>query len=70
MSDAEKSLAPEFRAQRDKLELEVEALRARKAKLPEAEYYAQLEPLLVKLARLYQAPPVHAADQNDMNKAP
>jgi hypothetical protein len=59
MSDAEKSLPPEFRAARDKLELDVEALRAKKTKLPEAEYYAQLEPLLVRLARFYreQAPP-------------
>jgi hypothetical protein len=54
MSDAEKSLAPEFRAARDRLELDVEALRAKKAKLPEAEYSAQLETLLVRLARLYQ----------------
>jgi len=50
-------LPPEFRAARDKLELEVEALRAKKAKLAEAEYYAQLEPLLVRLAKLYQQQP-------------
>jgi hypothetical protein len=54
MSDAEKSLGPEFRAARDGLELEVEALRAKKAKMAEAEYYAQLEPLLVRLAKLYR----------------
>jgi hypothetical protein len=57
MSDAEKSLPPEFRAARDKLELDVEGLRAKKGKLPEAEYYAQLEPLLVRLAKLYQQQP-------------
>ena len=54
MSDAERALPPEFRAARDKLELRIEALRAKKATLAEADYYAQLEPLLLDLARLYQ----------------
>ena len=54
MSDAERALPPEFRAARDKLELDIEALRARKPALPEADYYARLEPLLLDLARLYR----------------
>lgn len=54
MSDAERALPPEFRAARDKLELQVEALRAKKALITEADYYATLEPLLLQLARLYQ----------------
>ena len=64
MSDAERALPPEFRAERDKLELEVENLRAKKATLPEADYYARLEPLLVRLARLYEqhAPQQHAPE--------
>lgn len=53
MSDAERALPPEFRAARDKLELEVEALRARKASIAAADYYASLERLLLQLARLY-----------------
>ena len=54
MSDAERSLPPEFRAERDELELEVENLRSRKASLPEADYYARLETLLLRMARLYE----------------
>ena len=38
---------------RDALELKVEALRARKSTLAEADYYAQLDALLLDLARLY-----------------
>ena len=57
LSDAERALPAEFRAQRDRLELEVEALRAKKAAMGEADYYAKLEKLLVELARLYQQQP-------------
>jgi hypothetical protein len=70
MSDAEKALPAEFRAERDKLELEVENLRAKKAALGEARYYAQLEPLLVQLARLYQGQAAAGADRKAEAVAP
>src|SRR5687768_13765561 len=57
LSQSEQLMPVELRAQRDKLELEVEALRARKASMPEADYYAKLEPLLLKLSRLYAGAP-------------
>lgn len=59
MSEAERALPPEFRAARDKLELQVEELRAKKASITEEDYYASLEPLLLQLARLYQLPVSH-----------
>ena len=40
--------------QRHALELELARLREKKSELPEDEYYAQLEPLLLKLAELYR----------------
>jgi len=52
-SRAENELSPETRTKRDHLELEIGALRDRKASLPEEEYYQQLEDLLRQLARLY-----------------
>ena len=52
-SSAENDLSPETRTKRDQLELEIGALRDRKASLPEQEYYQQLEDLLRQLARLY-----------------
>jgi hypothetical protein len=55
LSPAEQALPADLRAKRDQLELEIESLRAKKASLPEAQYYARLEPLLVQLARLYDA---------------
>ena len=55
-SHAEQKLAPETRAQRDALELKVARLRENKTGLPEEEYYRQLEPLLLELARLYHQP--------------
>ena len=54
MSDAERRLPPEFRAERDRLELEVETLRGKKNTLTEADYYGRLEPLLLRLSRLYE----------------
>jgi len=57
LSQSEQLMPAELRAQRDKLELEVEALRARKASMPDADYYAKLEPLLLKLSRLYASAP-------------
>ena len=54
LSASERAMPAEFRAKRDKLELEIEALRGKKASLPEPEYYARLEGLLVRLAKLYE----------------
>jgi hypothetical protein len=52
-SPDERAMPPELRARRDALELAIESLRGRKASLPEADYYAQLEQHLLELARLY-----------------
>ena len=53
-SEREKSIPPEVRQHRDRLELEVAKLRDRKERLPEDDYFARLEPLLVELAQLYR----------------
>ncbi len=52
-SDRERAIPSESRRDRDRIELAVAALRDQKSKLAEDEYYAQLEPLMVELARLY-----------------
>jgi chaperonin cofactor prefoldin len=46
-------MSVELRQKRDALELRVEALRDKKSSLAEDEYFAQLESLLLELARLY-----------------
>jgi hypothetical protein len=53
-SAAERAWPPDLRAQRDALELELAQLRGTKAALPEDEYFAKLEPLLLRLANLYR----------------
>ena len=53
-SAAEQQLAPEVRARRDQLELEISALRGKKEKMTEAKYYQELEKLLLELATLYE----------------
>ena len=55
-SDAEQKMAADVRAKRDALELQIAKLRDAKSGLPEQEYYRQLEPLLLELARLYHQP--------------
>ena len=45
--------SPELRARRDALETELAKLREAKAALPEKEYFAELEALLLRIARLY-----------------
>jgi hypothetical protein len=50
----ERGFAPELRTQRDKLEADLAALHELKANLPEKEYFAKLEAILLQLARLYQ----------------
>jgi hypothetical protein len=54
LSAAEQAIPPEVRAQRDEIELAIESLRQRKSSMPETAYYAQLEELMLKLAKLYQ----------------
>lgn len=53
-NDAEIRLTPEQRTRRDALETELAALRRRKAELAEADYFRELERLLVELARVYE----------------
>lgn len=53
-SAAEQQLAPELRARRDQLEIELSALRDRKAKMNEGKYYQELEKLLLAIAALYE----------------
>ena len=54
-SPEERALTPVQRAQRDVLELNLAKLRAKKEKLTDAEYYPQLEKLLLKLSEIYFA---------------
>ena len=55
-SRQERTMPAEVRARRDELEAAVAKLRDSKGEgVPEEEYYAKLEPLLVELARLYAA---------------
>jgi hypothetical protein len=53
-SPTEAALPPEVRANRDQLELQVVNLRDTRAKLSDDEYFAQLEPLLCEIARIYE----------------
>ena len=55
-SEAEQRLTPEVRAKRDALEMRIARLREHKAGLREEDYYAQLEALLLEMARLYPQP--------------
>ena len=52
-SDTEKRFPDDLRVRRNRLELEVMQLRDNKSKLSEDEYYAQLETLLLQIARIY-----------------
>jgi hypothetical protein len=53
-SERERAIPPETRRRRDQLELAVAALRDKKDKLTEDDFYAQLEKLMLDLARLYR----------------
>ena len=53
-TERERSIPAAVRARRDELELAVIRLRDAKERLGQEEYYAQLEPLLLELARLYE----------------
>jgi len=52
---ADAARSPEWRARRDSLETSIAALRDKKANLPAADYYRQLEALLLDLARHYES---------------
>lgn len=54
-SAAERALPAAVRAERDKLERELSALREAKASMPEDEYFKKLEALMLQLGRLYRA---------------
>ena len=56
-SPAERALTAEQLAQRDALEKAVLLHRERKGEMPEADYYRELEALLLKLARFYASNP-------------
>ena len=58
----ERAMAPELRARRDTLEREVEALRQKKSTMAEAEYYDQLEVLLLELASVYEPPQANPSE--------
>jgi hypothetical protein len=51
-SEQELKIPPALRARRDELELAVEKLRDQKSKMDEDEYYRQLEPMMVELAKI------------------
>jgi hypothetical protein len=53
-SDRERAIPPETRQKRNQLELALAALRDQKTSLKEDDYYAQVEPLMLELARLYR----------------
>jgi hypothetical protein len=61
-SQREELLSEEVRTQRNELENELAELRQRKADLSEDEYLAQLEPILVQIARLYEGESVKAGE--------
>ena len=54
-SSREEQLSAVHRTRRDELETELAELRQRKSQLAEDEYLQQIEPLLIELARLYEA---------------
>lgn len=53
LSEEEQGLPAAIRQRRDKLELQIAALREKKAAMAEEEYYSRLEKLLLELGRLY-----------------
>lgn len=53
-SEAENAMPLELRAKRDKLELEVLALRDSKDKYSEEEYFSRLEKMLYEIAQIYE----------------
>lgn len=62
-SPREQNMPADVRAKRDELERNVALLRLAKKKMAEREYYTQLEPLLIELAKLYDGLQPVAPDQ-------
>lgn len=54
LSETERKLSPEARAERDRLELALFDLRDRKSQLAEDDYFTQLETLLIQIAEIYE----------------
>ncbi len=54
LSEAENKMPPQLRAKRDKLELEVMALRDSKDNFSEEEYFSRLEKMLYDIAQIYE----------------
>lgn len=54
-SETERALTPAQREQRDQLERELEALRARKSEFKEDDYYRQLEMIVRRIGEIYRA---------------
>ena len=54
-SAAERALTAEQRTERDTLERDLAALRERKSRMKEDDYYREIEALLIKLARIYRS---------------
>jgi hypothetical protein len=52
-SDTEKQFPDDLRTKRDQLELQVMELRDKKSRLPQDDYYTQLESLLLRIAQIY-----------------
>jgi hypothetical protein len=50
---AERQLTPQQRAERDEIEVALAKLRGRKSEMKEEDYFAELEQLMLRLARLY-----------------
>lgn len=65
-NELEQQFPLELRRRRDELERQVFRLRDRKGELDEDAYYAQLEPLLVEIAELYE----QAANADDTSPEP
>jgi hypothetical protein len=71
-SVAERELSPEVRLRRDALERSIHTLRQRKGSMAEEDYYAELERLLLDMARLLVTPDggVSRASDGEHNVAP
>lgn len=62
---AEAKLSIEQRQSRDELEAKLESLRSRKDGFEPDDYYRELEPVLIELAKIYQSNQVPSADESE-----
>lgn len=58
-SERERTIPPDVRQKRDQLEISVAALRDKKEKLSEVQYYEELHKLMIELAKLYRMADQH-----------